>query len=224
MPISGIKRPEASLMNSRDVLEQGNHYKVEEGDDVTLDETNGHWFDFNDSSVSPILSGNIFFASTGTHVLTEEIASQYGGKSECAYMIIYRRKQLAEKLSELNLDIPAEIQVKVSEKDKEAEAKRKEWREAFFKLSLSVFSDKHYIREDTKRLIEKSDDRHQNSGNSGAGSNVISDVGYDMFANEYDGFFLFFFLTRDLVMKLRWMALLISLMDLQLLQMITMKV
>lgn len=89
-------------------------------------------------------------------------------------MAIYRSKKLVSQQSNLNLEIPAELKAKMAEKAVEADVKRQEWREAFFKLSIIVNSDKHYKREtNTNRLMERSDDKPQSL------SGVCTSTGYN---------------------------------------------
>jgi hypothetical protein len=102
-------------------------------------------------------------------------------------MAIYRSKRSREKQAELNVEVPPELRAKVAQKDKEAEEKRREWKEAFFKVSLTVNSDRHYKKDvSTNRLIERSDDRPSLSGIcTSTGYNIIKSDDYEFYANEY---------------------------------------
>lgn len=57
----------------------------------------GRWFDFNDSRVEGIP--------------ITKIATQYAGKSECAYMAIYRRRNLTKK--QFNCAVPEHLKTQV---------------------------------------------------------------------------------------------------------------
>lgn len=105
-------------------------------------------------------------------------------------MAIYRSRRLREQQDQLNVTVPPELRTKVAEKDREAEEKRKEWREAFFKISLTVNSEHHYKKElSTKRLIERSDDRPSLSRIcTSTGYNIIRTDDYELYANEYTRF------------------------------------
>merc|ERR1712154_277091 len=80
------------------------------------------WYDFNDSSVYRIEAN--------------QVAKQYGGQDECAYMLVYRKinkKTAKELMDEPNLKIPKDLveyvqkaNVKIEEERRKQEAKSNE--------------------------------------------------------------------------------------------------
>merc|ERR1712130_1014435 len=71
------------------------------------------WYDFNDSSVY--------------RINTNQVAKQYGGRDECAYMLVYRKinKQTARELmSEHDLKVPDDLMEYVAKANFEIEQKR----------------------------------------------------------------------------------------------------
>jgi hypothetical protein len=83
------------------------------GDDGEIlgDEAEG-WFDFDDSSVSPIP--------------TKRIAQQFGGDLECAYMLIYRRSDLVTRTEATTVPVPQSLMDEVTAYNKEVEVMQRE--------------------------------------------------------------------------------------------------
>ena len=93
--------------------------------DVVGEAEQGGWFDFNDSSV--------------TKIETETIEKQFGGikaSSECAYMLIYRKRESAVLSQQIRPVVPAHLLADIEAENESNRVQRTEWEEMKNKIEI----------------------------------------------------------------------------------------
>ncbi len=88
------------------------------------------WFHFNDSTVTPIA--------------VEQVAQQYGGKRECAYMLIYRKRSLNQQINYLSLELPQDIKLMVQQENRQLHVEKLEWERISNELPLEIHLDQRF--------------------------------------------------------------------------------
>uniref|UniRef100_A0A6B2KWJ0 USP domain-containing protein n=1 Tax=Arcella intermedia TaxID=1963864 RepID=A0A6B2KWJ0_9EUKA len=135
----------------RDFLNEGNFILKDDKDEQQTIPENypefGHWYDFNDSMVTPIP--------------TEKISTQYGGKSECAYMLVYRSRSL-QTVREVVL--PENLAKLVEEHNATIEKERFQIKEKAHKIKILVSSEEKFRIDSDGRLIEKEGQEMEGEG------------------------------------------------------------
>ena len=102
--------------------QQQQHSFPEDNDDQS------GWFDFNDSSISPIP--------------IKTLRSQFGGKSECAYMLVYRRRDSSIELEKSI--VPIHLQIQAAEKNEQMEQKRIQKEIEANKIEIIIYPDCYF--------------------------------------------------------------------------------
>lgn len=91
----------------------------------------GRWYDFDDSRV--------------TEIPVTAIAKQYGGRSECAYMLVYRRRQqAAAPVSEQSLAAPHTFDAEIKEGNEAVAEERRVYDESLHFADIYVCVGQHF--------------------------------------------------------------------------------
>lgn len=93
-----------------------------------IDESQEGFFDFNDSSVEPI---------TG-----KELRKQFGGKSECAYMLIYRKRTMSKNMERPH--VPERLKETIGRANEQLKAKVAEEEMQFYKTDVVVYTPRQF--------------------------------------------------------------------------------
>ena len=114
------------------------------------DETSG-WYDFNDSSINSIP--------------LKTLRTQFGGKSECAYMLVYRKRNNDIKIEEdeniIIPTIPPFLQEMVDKKNDYLKEKREKQENELNKIDIRIYYEKQFSVDSfgIARLLPISDTR-----------------------------------------------------------------
>ena len=92
----------------------------------------GRWYDFDDSRV--------------TEIPVTAIAKQYGGRSECAYMLVYRRRQhaAAAPVTEQGLAAPHTFDAEIKEANEAVAEERRAYDESLHFADVYVCGGQHF--------------------------------------------------------------------------------
>eukprot|EP01130_Rhizamoeba_saxonica_P005207 TRINITY_DN2085_c0_g1_i1.p1 TRINITY_DN2085_c0_g1~~TRINITY_DN2085_c0_g1_i1.p1 ORF type:complete len:1235 (-),score=336.67 TRINITY_DN2085_c0_g1_i1:1644-5006(-) len=119
----------------------------------------GEWYDFDDSKVEPIS--------------TKKLVSQYGGKKECAYMLVYRKQGLS---TDVDQTLPQHLQEYMEEYKLEVEEKKFEYLETLQKFKVTFYTPGHYMVENGI-LVAKPVLVSEESSDGGMFGGMMSDDG-----------------------------------------------
>ena len=93
------------------------------------DGMDGHWYEFNDSSVRQIE--------------IEEIAKEYGGNRHCAYMLIYIRKEPQNQSISIP-QVPKSLENQVTQANQELVEHRELWRKENAKIEFKIYTKNQF--------------------------------------------------------------------------------
>eukprot|EP01091_Cochliopodium_minus_P011570 TRINITY_DN3315_c0_g1_i1.p1 TRINITY_DN3315_c0_g1~~TRINITY_DN3315_c0_g1_i1.p1 ORF type:complete len:1138 (+),score=391.59 TRINITY_DN3315_c0_g1_i1:195-3608(+) len=128
----------------KDLMKEGKYTGIEmvrDKGDIEEKVIHEGWYLFNDSDVSA--------------VPIEEIPQKFGGKSECAYMLLYRRKDLEIETSKA----PSHIENEIKEKNRELELERLNQDIQANEVKFQIYTGNQFdINEDNVPVLRRGED------------------------------------------------------------------
>ena len=88
------------------------------------------WYDFNDSNVTPIS--------------LNKLRKQFGGKTECAYMLVYRHRSL-DNQSKNDIQVPDHLLDFVQQENERVKVEREEWARLENQIRIHVYAGDHFF-------------------------------------------------------------------------------
>lgn len=97
-------------------------------------EDNHNWYDFNDSNVTPIK--------------VNKLRRQFGGKTECAYMLVYRHRSLQVDQgtpTDHGIEVPQHLLQFIENENLKVQEEREEWERAANQIRIHIYSTDHFF-------------------------------------------------------------------------------